>query len=161
MKNTRIITLATLIYLFVLVLSGCNHPETSLGPIPIANWIKVDASINQKSYQVGEKVEITLSFQNISTEESLIEAFPPKVIITSSDKYGVNLREFPEGKQSFSLGAGKVTSHTLIWDQLNKNGQQVPTGKYSIIVGNIKIDNQQYLLSLNKSVEINIVSTGQ
>ncbi len=143
-----------------LAISGCTHPETELGPIPAASWIKISASLDRDSYYHGQEVKITLRFRNTGDQESVIKVFPPSVMITPSDKYGINLRDFPEGNQSLSLGAGQEVVHNLVWNQLDEEGQQVPFGKYQVILGNIKVDNQQMLLSLDKIVEINIVSSG-
>jgi hypothetical protein len=158
MKKHYIFISIALLFLIVFALSGCSHPETRLGPIPLATWMKTTASISQESYKVGEEVVISLNFQNIGNQTYLLKAFPPKVILSPSEKFGINVREITEGDQSFSLEAGHNREYSIIWDQLDRDGKQVQAGEYKIILGNIEVDNQQLLLKLENNIEINIIS---
>ncbi len=167
-KSIIIICAVALVALIVVVLGkdmwfGGFHfgpPEVGRMP-PEASWVKVDATINEDSYSPGEDIVIELTFQNNSTDMFLMEPFPPKIMVMPSLKYGLVIREFPEGAEAKSLEPGETASYTLTWDQRDKNGQQVPVGDYKLALGNIDAWNQRFILTLDKPVEITIAPASE
>jgi len=170
MKKKSIIILCAIALVALIVVvagkdmwfGGFHFGPPEVGPLPSeASWIKVDATINEDSYSPGEDIVIELTFQNNSTDMFLIEPFPPKIMVMPSLKYGLAIREFPEGEEAKSLEPGEMVSYTLTWDQRDKNGQQVPAGDYKLALGNIDAWNQRFMLTLDKPAEITITSPGE
>jgi len=165
-KKSVIITCALALAALIVVIAGkdmwfggFHFGPPEVGPLPSeASWVKVDATINEDSYSPGEDIVIELTFQNNSTDTFPIEPFPPKIMVMPSLKYGLVIREFSEGEEARSLEPGETASYTLTWDQLDKNGQQVPAGDYKLALGNIDAWDQRFMLTLDKSAEITITS---
>ena len=168
-KKSVIITCALALAALIVVIAGkdmwfggFHFGPPEVGPLPSeASWVKVDATINEDSYSPGEDIVIELTFQNNSTDVFPIEPFPPKIMVMPSSKYGLVIREFPEGTGAKSLEPGEVVSYMLTWDQRDKNGQQVPAGDYKLALGNIDAWNQRFRLTLDKPVEITIMPPGE
>jgi hypothetical protein len=138
---------------------GFHFGPPEVGTLPSeASWVKVDATINEDSYSPGEDIVIELTFQNNSTDVFTIEPFPPKIMVMPSLKYGLVIHEFLEGEEVKPLESGETVSYILTWDQLDKNGQQVPAGDYRLALGNIDAWNQRFRLTLDKPAEITITS---
>jgi len=170
MKNKSIIIICAvaLAALIVVVLGkdmwfgGFHFGSPEVRTLPSrASLVKVDATINEDSYSLGEAIVIELTFQNNSTDVFPIEPFPPKIMVMPSLKNGLVIREFPEGMGTKSLEPGEVANYTLTWDQRDKRGQQVPAGDYKLALGNIDAWNQRFMLTLDKSVKITITPPGE
>ncbi|HUU65498.1 MAG TPA: hypothetical protein VMW37_05270 [Dehalococcoidales bacterium] len=127
---------------------GFHFGPPKVGPIPSASWVGVEATVDKDSYLVGEDIRIEFTFQNNSTEVFPIEPFPPKIMVMPSLKYGLIIREFPEGTGKKPLEPGEVASYTLTWDQRDKHGQQVPAACYKVALGNINSWEQKFMLTL-------------
>jgi len=160
-KSIIIICAVALVALIVVVLGkdmwfgGFHFGPPEVGSLPSeASWVKVDAILDEDFYPLGENTVIELTFQNNSTGMFLIEPFLPKIMVMPSLKYGLIIREFPEGAEAKSLEPGETASYTLTWDQRDKNGQQVLAGNYKLALGNIDAWNQRFILTLDKPVEI-------
>ncbi|MBA7668066.1 hypothetical protein ES703_76170 [subsurface metagenome] len=65
------------------------------------------STIDKNSYLSGEDIVIELTFQNNSTDTFPIDPFPPKIMVMHSLKYGLVIREFPEGMETKSLEPGE------------------------------------------------------
>jgi len=119
------------------------RPSTTHGP---QIFIEVDSSLNKDSYLPGEDIIIDFTFQNVTAEPFQIDPFPPLIQIGHQDEVWCS---FLPGEAVKSLDLGEVVTYTLIWDQTDAQGQQVPYGSYYINLGYIRLGDRTTSLSLS------------
>jgi len=108
-------------------------PHPSPAPRP-AKFIQMKADFGKDTYQPGEEIAIELSFTNITSEPYEISPFPPLVEVRAAGRRDRVVRNFPAGSTAVTLEAGEATEHTLVWDQQDEQGQQVPYGYYDFSI---------------------------
>ena len=137
-----------LFLIFVLLLPGCQPSQqapSSSEQIPTPTPAKpvmlkmprlqITTDLNQAYYYQGQPVEINFIFQNIGNQTIEFETFPPAVTISQyiAINYSVPVRKFPGGTVNKALLPwGETTAFTIVWDQLDEKGQQVPLSYYSV-----------------------------
>jgi hypothetical protein len=89
-------------------------------------------------YVLGEKVNIGLVFRNTGSELITLSSFPPTIQIWHEDTNTL-VRSFSQGSESAEISTSSLLDYTLVWDQLDDEGNQVESGRYSIFVSNINI----------------------
>lgn len=86
----------------------------------------------------GEAVNIRLSFKNVTTQPFLVDPFPPELRIMRASPYDEPVRVFPAGIASRSLNPSEVADYSVVWDQLDNQGQQVDYGYYYLQLGYVR-----------------------
>ena len=109
-------------------------------------FIKVYSNLNKDVYLPGEDIVMNFAFQNVTAEPFQIDPFPPLIQISHQDEVW---RSFPPGEAVKTLEPDEVTTYTLVWDQSDEQGQQVPYGNYYIKLGHIKSGDRTRSLSLS------------
>lgn len=130
-----------LFLIFVLLLPGCQPSQqapvpTSAPPVVLKMpRLQITTDFDQAYYYQGQPVEINFIFQNIGNQTIEFETFPPVVTISQhiAINYVVPVRKFPGGTvNKVLLPWGETAAFTIVWDQLDEKGQQVPLSYYSV-----------------------------
>jgi len=134
-----------LLVLFLLSTSVACAKETAPAPTPapsphpspaprLAKFIQMKADFGKDTYMPGGKISIQLSFTNITSEPYEIAPFPPLVEVRAAGMRDRVVRSFPAGSTAVTIQAGEVAGYTLVWDQQDEQGQQVPYGYYDFSI---------------------------
>jgi|GEM_PF-1715520 len=152
-----------LILLLLLAAGSCAKtpaPAPTLAPAPAPGpeiFIEADASMDKPSFLPGEDIVIELSFKNVRSEPFQLEPFPPQIEIMRPSPYDEPVRSFTAGTGSRSLEPGEVATYTLVWDQNDEQGQQIPYGYYYIKLGHVRLGDNSMSLSLSGSRQLLIL----
>jgi hypothetical protein len=116
---------------------------------PIVQKIKLTTVPNRKVYSLGEPVIFTVSIENLQAIPIVLTPDPPTIEIilrdTSTGQDEIVETFAPGTGQARLEPAGKVT-YTLVWDQRNSHGEQVPPGYYILYIQatkDIKVDGDE------------------
>ena len=141
--------LAVVVLVGVIVWANVTPPTTPSTPsrgIPVAPTqvapimpLRVTAETDQESYLPGEEITIELSFTNTSSEATTISPILPEMEIISSARQEV-VRSFAQSDGQEKLDAGGTLTKTLVWNQKDNAGEQVPPGHYQLHIGEIHIE---------------------
>ena len=111
-------------------------PEAMLGSNAVLVLEPVPEDTN--AYTPGEEIKIGLVFNNIGSESIVLTSFPPLIQISHVDT-GAVVRSFAQGSESAEISTSGKLDYTLVWDQLDDNGNQVKPGRYLVSVGDVSI----------------------
>ena len=112
---------------------------TAPPPAPVtAPVLRATAATEKAIYTVGEKITIEFHFSNISSETATIAAYPPQIDIRNAENDQTS-RRFPAGTDKHELAPSETVEYTLVWDQLDGRGHQIPLGTYTIAIDEIRI----------------------
>jgi hypothetical protein len=151
-----------LLILFLLsALGACANPVPTPAPVPvlptphsfvrgpIVQKVKLSAASNRKVYSLSEPVITTVSIENLQAVPVVLTPDPPTIEFVLRDT-STGQEEIVE---TFALGAGQATlepagkvTYTLVWNQRNSHGEQVPPGYYVLFLQatkNIKVDGDE------------------
>jgi hypothetical protein len=85
---------------------------------------------------VGENFEVGIIFKNISADSLTIDPYPPAIEIQQADTNDV-VRSFEQGTEIREIAPSEGLIYTLVWDQEDDSGQEVGTGKYTVVIRDI------------------------
>ena len=141
--------LAVIVLVGVIIWTNVTPPTTPSTPsrgTPVAPTqvapimpLRVTAETDQESYLPGEEITIELSFTNTSSEATTISPILPEMEIISSARQEV-VRSFAQSDGQEKLDAGGTLTKTLVWNQKDNAGEQVPPGHYQLHIGEIHIE---------------------
>ena len=146
MKRLIAVSLILIIGLSALV-SGCSstdEPATTetnfnyASSGPGVHYIPTGTIFFEELPDIGvaykESVEVQITFTNFDSAARTIESFPPEIKIESRNRTSVDdiARTFSAGDEQIELQPGESRQYTLVWNQQNDSGQQVPYGWYGI-----------------------------
>jgi len=96
----------------------------------------MEAAFDKDNYLPGEEISIELSFTNITSGPYEISPFPPLIEAKAPMKTTLEelIRSFPVGTTALTLQPNETRKYTLIWDQQDEKGQQVPYGYYNFFI---------------------------
>ena len=103
---------------------------------PPQRSLRVTAVTDKASYLPGEKVELRFSLANITGEPLTLNNFPP---YTEISHQGILVRTFERGSQAVKLEPGESKTYTIIWDQLDSQGNPVNPAVYQVAAQYISI----------------------
>jgi hypothetical protein len=101
-------------------------------PRPVIDLVAVS---DRSVYALGEPIAFELTIANVSPASIVIGPDPPKMEIVLPGQEGV-AETFAPGSGQIKLEPGERVTYTLVWDQRDSRGQQVPPGYYN---PNIKV----------------------
>jgi hypothetical protein len=137
-------------------------PAAPAAPAPLPGTqavLAADARTDQASYLPGERVAISVTLINVTSQPFPVEHFPPTVsIMDSNTQQGVYT--FPAGTQSVSLPPGSPVTFNLVWNERNDRGQPAPPGSYYLELENIEYGGQSYRVNLSRPVQWIILPAG-
>ena len=126
----------------------------SQGPVVTSPYptVAVEATvrIDKETYIIGENVKVNFTFFNKSSE-TLLFVVPPAFRIEALNANII--RSFSAGELTVTLTPDVATSYSVIWDQTDDTGIQVPAGEYQIVIPNVKLGDIGFL-SLSQSPTI-------
>jgi hypothetical protein len=115
------------------------EPPIVTAPPPVtAPVLRATATIDKAIYTVGEKITIEFSFSNISSESITIATYPPQIDIRNTETDDT-ARRFPPGTDELELSPSETAEYTMVWDQLDGRGHQIPPGTYTIAIDEVSI----------------------
>jgi hypothetical protein len=125
------------------VVTPAPEPEppivTAPAPPPVtAPVLRATATTEKTIYTVGEEITIEFSFNNISSEPITMATYPPQVDIRNSET-DETARRFPPGTDRQELVPSQTAEYTLVWDQMDGRGHQIPPGTYAIAIDEVSI----------------------
>jgi len=119
------------------------------------------ATTEKALYTAGEEITIEFSFINTSSETVTVVAYPPQIDIRNAEN-DQTVRRSPAGTGKQELAPFETLGYTLVWDQMDSRGHQVPPGIYTITIDNISFTSptqpEAVLAPLGNLAEINIQS---
>ncbi len=85
-------------------------------------------------HELGEGIEINLSFINGTPDPAIMNPFPPEVNIVRLNERQPEgtVRTFPAGTGERLINPGETVPYKITWDQYDDNGHQVAPGWYDI-----------------------------
>ncbi len=116
---------------------GAPAPSPSPHPSPAprsVKYIKMEAAFDKDAYPPEEEINIKLSFTNVTAEPHEISPFPPIVEVRADGRRDSIVHTFPAGSSNVTVQSGETTEHTLVWNQQDEQGQQVPYGYYDFLI---------------------------
>ena len=87
---------------------------------------------------VGENFEVGIIFKNVSTDSITVDPYPPQIEIQQADTENI-VRSLKQGTEIREIAPSEGLIYTLVWDQKDNSGQQVGTGRYTIVIRDIAI----------------------
>jgi len=111
--------------------SPSAHPSPAPRPV---KYIKMEAAFDKDAYPPEEEIIIKLSFTNVTVEPHEISPFPPIVEVRADGRRDRVVHTFPAGSSNVTVQSGETTKHTLVWNQQDEQGQQVPYGYYDFYI---------------------------
>jgi len=148
------------------VVTPTPEPElpilTAPPPAPLTEPVlKATATTEKGIYEVGEKITIEFSFSNVDSETVTIVAYPPQIDILNAEN-DQTARRFPTGTGKQELLPLETLEYTLVWDQVDDHGHQIPPGTYTIAIDEVSITSptqpEATLAPLGNLIEISIQS---
>ncbi len=109
-----------------------DEAEKGLAMAPLAVPVTVRAEAVSTAVQ-GNRVTVSLFFENTGREEITIAPFPPRVTIRALET-GAVVTTFDAGTSSLLLSSMESNRYDVTWDQLDRTGSQVPPGRYAVDV---------------------------
>lgn len=95
-----------------------------------AKSVSLTAAFDKETYLPGEPVTVEVTFTNITGGPLLFSPFPPSFEVYSFGGSGAVVYTFPPGDSSLAVPKGNSVTHTIVWDQRDAQGRQVPCGQY-------------------------------
>jgi len=111
--------------------SPSAHPSPAPRPV---KYIKMEAAFDKDNYPPEEEITIKLSFTNVTAEPHEISPFPPIVEVRADGRRDRVVHTFPAGSSNVTVQSGETTEQTLVWNQQDEQGQQVPYGYYDFLI---------------------------
>lgn len=99
-----------------------------------AKFVQMTADISKETYLPGEEIILEISFTNITTEAYEISPFPPLVKVREVRGSDEVIRSFPAGTTTVILRPNETEQYTLLWDQRDDHGEQMPYGYYDFYI---------------------------
>jgi hypothetical protein len=87
---------------------------------------------------VGESFEVDIIFKNISADSVTVEPYPPQIEIQLADTNDI-VRSFEQGTDKREIAPSEGLIYMLVWDQKDDSGQQVSTGKYTVVIRDVAV----------------------
>jgi len=122
----------------------CPMPAPTPAPQPPQSSLELEAiPLSPIEYAPGvflpgEEVKIEFIFKNVSSEPITVAPFPPGIEIMRPRTDEV-VQSFPEGSGQLDISPAETVEYTLVWDQLDDNGEQVVPGWYYVNVRDITV----------------------
>lgn len=113
------------------LLAPAAAPQPAIAPAPPRALEK--RALDTSPVRMGQEVRVQLEFTNKGSQPLDLPRFPPALRIARSGTDQV-VRSFPAGASSRQVQPSETVQYTLVWDQKDDSGQQVPPGTYSVLV---------------------------
>lgn len=134
-----VVALALLVGWRVGLFSQSNPPIVTQPPLGTPASLNVFTRLDKAAYQIGETVEITLSFYNNTAEPLLIETFPPSLTISGPVPAEDVVRSIASEQASETIAAGETVLYTYTWNQRSDSNSPVIPGDYYLKVRDIRL----------------------
>lgn len=133
-------------------------PATTTNSQLIANQIlRADASTDKSQYKADEVVDITVTWQNVTSQTITIQEFPPIAsLMQSSTRQPVYT--FSAGKTSKTLAPGEKAQYVLSWSQIDSQGRRVAPGSYYLELEEMYYQGHEVPMDLTSPVSFDILN---
>lgn len=118
-----------------------SSPTPTPPPMPVPPPPFKASVVPYKGYYLpGERVEVKMSFTNMSSETITFSPYPPEIRVTPRLNYFDQvLFSVAAGSQTLEIEPKETVSVNFGWDQKDKTGEQVPPGWYNVIFIGISV----------------------
>ena len=148
-----------------LIVDGCTTtPIPEPVPMPLSEpahitlpKLYINQVINKASYYQGQTIELEFMLANVGDKIIYFKTFPPETAILNN---GIPIRKFPGGTEPKSLSPGESANFTITWDQIDKDGQQVPYGYYGGFFADLNLTVEKVEITIGTVTPLRIVPEG-
>jgi hypothetical protein len=137
------------------MLPATTAPASASPVYSPGNLLTAEANTDKPVYAQGEKVTISVSLRNVTSEPFTVYQFPP--ILSLMQSSGQPVYTFGAGKTSRTLAPGETVKYDEIWDQHDSKGRSVSAGSYYLELENIDYQGRALQLNLTQTVRFDIV----
>ncbi len=114
-----------------------------------------DVATGKAAYMMGEDVDIKVSLTNNTSTPLEIRPYP--LVFNIIDANGQPVFTFSAGSEAIMLAPGEVTSFSVIWKQIDDQGEDIKPGIYSLEFGSLTYNNQVVQLEISNPVTFEIL----
>ncbi len=139
------------------MLPATTAPASASPVYSSGTLLTAEANTDKPVYAQGEKVTISVSLRNVTSEPFTVDQFPP--ILSLMQSSGQPVYTFGAGKTSRTLAPGETVKYDEIWDQHDSKGRSVSAGSYYLELENIDYQGHTLQLNLTQTVRFDIVPT--
>ena len=113
--------------------------------------MQAEGNTNKPAYVSGEDVKIEITLKNVSSQALSIEQFPPILSLMQAETRQP-VYTFRAGTDSRTLAPNATATYAVNWNQLDFNGQPVPSGGYYLELEDLDFQGQAIQLNFTRTV---------